>query len=77
MLVYFAYKTTDGEHEIVVATTRVETMLADAAVAVNPKDQRYVLFNVISIHFTLKFSIDKTLTTLYDSITNNIENNIP
>ncbi|XP_050555637.1 valine--tRNA ligase [Spodoptera frugiperda] len=41
VLVYFAYKTTDGENEIVVATTRVETMLADAAVAVNPKDQRY------------------------------------
>ncbi|KAH9632901.1 hypothetical protein HF086_002723 [Spodoptera exigua] len=41
VLVYFAYRTTDGKDEIVVATTRVETMLADAAVAVNPKDERY------------------------------------
>lgn len=27
--------------EIVVATTRVETMLGDTAIAVNPKDSRY------------------------------------
>lgn len=31
----------DGEDSIVVATTRVETMLGDGAVAVNPKDSRY------------------------------------
>lgn len=31
----------DGEDSIVVATTRVETMLGDGAVAVNPKDERY------------------------------------
>ncbi len=31
----------DGDHSIVVATTRVETMLGDTAVAVHPDDDRY------------------------------------
>jgi valyl-tRNA synthetase len=31
----------EGEHSIVVATTRVETMLGDTAVAVHPDDERY------------------------------------
>jgi valyl-tRNA synthetase len=31
----------DGEHAIVVATTRAETMLGDTAVAVHPDDERY------------------------------------
>ena len=31
----------DGENSIVVATTRVETMLGDTAVAVHPDDERY------------------------------------
>ena len=36
-----AYPLADGEGELVVATVRPETMLADTAVAVNPKDERY------------------------------------
>ena len=35
----FAYKYADGEGEIVVATTRPETMLGDTAVAVHPEDR--------------------------------------
>ncbi|MFK2904023.1 valine--tRNA ligase [Dyella ginsengisoli] len=35
------YMTTDGAESVVVATTRPETMLGDAAVAVHPKDERY------------------------------------
>ncbi len=35
------YPLTDGSGEIVVATTRPETMLGDTAVAVHPKDTRY------------------------------------
>lgn len=34
-------KTSQGKDYLVVATTRPETMLGDAAVAVNPKDERY------------------------------------
>ena len=36
-----AYPLADGSGEIVVATVRPETMLADSAVAVNPGDERY------------------------------------
>src|SRR5471030_791430 len=38
---HFAYPLEDGSGEIVVATTRPETMLGDTAVAVHPKDARY------------------------------------
>lgn len=38
---HFAYPLADGEGEIVVATTRPETMLGDVAVAVHPEDERY------------------------------------
>eukprot|EP00604_Paraphysomonas_vestita_P004168 CAMPEP_0174821978 /NCGR_PEP_ID=MMETSP1107-20130205/11936_1 /TAXON_ID=36770 /ORGANISM="Paraphysomonas vestita, Strain GFlagA" /LENGTH=974 /DNA_ID=CAMNT_0016039717 /DNA_START=170 /DNA_END=3095 /DNA_ORIENTATION=- len=42
-LTSFAYKVVDSEtdEEIVVATTRLETMLGDTAVAIHPKDPRY------------------------------------
>ncbi|MFL5395690.1 MAG: valine--tRNA ligase [Myxococcales bacterium] len=37
----FAYRLADDSAEIVVATTRPETMLGDTAVAVHPDDERY------------------------------------
>ena len=37
----FAYPLADGSGEVVVATTRPETMLGDTAVAVHPDDPRY------------------------------------
>ncbi|HUT78675.1 MAG TPA: valine--tRNA ligase, partial [Polyangia bacterium] len=37
----FAYPLADGDGEIVVATTRPETMLGDTAVVVHPDDERY------------------------------------
>ncbi len=40
-LFHFAYKLSEGDGEIVVATTRAETMLGDTAVAVHPDDERY------------------------------------
>ncbi len=40
----FAYSCSDGSGEIVVATTRPETMLGDTAVAVHPDDERYADF---------------------------------
>ncbi len=36
------YPFEDGSGSVVVATTRPETMLGDVAVAVNPKDERYI-----------------------------------
>src|SRR3954470_858938 len=40
-LFHVAYPLTDGSGEVVVATVRPETMLADVAVAVHPGDDRY------------------------------------
>jgi valyl-tRNA synthetase len=37
----FAYPLADGSGEIIVATTRPETMLGDTAIAVHPDDERY------------------------------------
>ncbi|GFT44955.1 valine--tRNA ligase, partial [Nephila pilipes] len=41
VLVSFAYPIENSEEEIIVATTRIETMLGDTAVAVHPNDSRY------------------------------------
>ncbi|KAL1196003.1 Valine--tRNA ligase, mitochondrial 1 [Cardamine amara subsp. amara] len=41
LLTSFAYLLEDGSGEIIVATTRVETMLGDTAIAVHPDDARY------------------------------------
>ncbi|MEH6909841.1 MAG: valine--tRNA ligase [Oceanicoccus sp.] len=38
---HFHYPLSDGSGQLTVATTRPETMLGDAAVAVNPADERY------------------------------------
>ena len=38
---HFRYPLADGSGQLVVATTRPETMLGDSAVAVNPNDERY------------------------------------
>ena len=40
-IISFAYPIEDSDEEIVVATTRLETMLGDVAVAVHPEDTRY------------------------------------
>ncbi|XP_033219873.1 valine--tRNA ligase isoform X2 [Belonocnema kinseyi] len=42
VLVLFSYDVEDSDEKITVATTRIETMLGDTAIAVNPKDERYV-----------------------------------
>ncbi|MGE4293006.1 MAG: valine--tRNA ligase [Desulfovibrio sp.] len=38
---HLRYSLTDGSGDIVIATTRPETMLADTAIAVNPEDDRF------------------------------------
>jgi valyl-tRNA synthetase len=50
-LTSFAYKIEDSAEEIVIATTRVETMLGDTGIAVNPQDVRYKhLIGKFAIH---------------------------
>src|SRR5690606_38697581 len=45
----FAYALEDGSGEIVVSTTRPETMLGDTAVAVHPDDPRYAALHGKSV----------------------------
>jgi valyl-tRNA synthetase len=40
-LYHIAYPVSGSDKKLIIATTRPETMLADVAVAVNPKDERY------------------------------------
>lgn len=44
LMYQFAYKLSDSNDQIVVSTTRPETMLGDTAVAVHPEDHRYGKF---------------------------------
>ncbi|CAF1002039.1 unnamed protein product [Adineta steineri] len=41
VLTFFAYPVENSKEEIIVATTRLETMLGDTAVVVHPDDERY------------------------------------
>ncbi|KAL7504799.1 hypothetical protein ACHAXN_004508 [Cyclotella atomus] len=41
VLTSFAYPVEDSEEKLIVATTRLETMLGDTAVAIHPEDPRY------------------------------------
>src|SRR4051812_45096772 len=42
VIVHFKYPIADSDNEFLeVATTRIETMLGDSAIAVNPNDKRY------------------------------------
>lgn len=65
VLTSFAYPLEGGLGEIVVATTRVETMLGDTAIAVHPEDPRYK-------HLHGKFAIhpfnDRKLPIVCDAI---------
>lgn len=44
VLLQFAYTVQGTEERLIVATTRVETMLGDTAVAVHPNDDRYLYY---------------------------------
>ena len=41
VLISFGYPVCDSDEKLIVATTRIETMLGDSAVAINPTDERY------------------------------------
>ncbi len=52
-LYHIRYPAVDGTGEVVVATTRPETMLGDTAVAVNPDDERYQALLGKSLHLPM------------------------
>jgi valyl-tRNA synthetase len=65
VLTSFAYALADGSGEIVVATTRPETMLGDVAVAVHPADARYAhLHGALLAH---PFFPDRRLPVITDA----------
>lgn len=63
VLVEFAYKVVGSDEEIVVSTTRLETMLGDVAVAVNSKDERYK--HLVGKQLQHPF-VDRKLTVITD-----------
>ena len=54
VLTSFVYPLEDGSGDIVVATTRPETMLGDTAVAVHPEDARWGLLFLLVLILSLK-----------------------
>ena len=60
-----AYPLEDGSGEIVVATTRPETMLGDTAVAVHPEDERYRLVVGKTVRLPLT---DRTIPVVADPL---------
>ena len=65
-LTEFAYKVKDSDEEIVVATTRIETMLGDTAVAVHPDDPRYK--HLIGKELVHPFIKDRVLKVIADPV---------
>ncbi|XP_059826939.1 valine--tRNA ligase [Hypanus sabinus] len=63
VLVSFAYKLEGSDEEVVVATTRIETMLGDTAVAVHPQDPRY---QNLGGKFALHPFCDRKLPIVFD-----------
>ena len=56
----------DSEDEIVVATTRLETMLGDVAVAVNSKDERYK--HLVGKELVHPFIEDRKVVVIVDDV---------
>uniref|UniRef100_A0A0N4Z0P1 Valine--tRNA ligase, mitochondrial n=1 Tax=Parastrongyloides trichosuri TaxID=131310 RepID=A0A0N4Z0P1_PARTI len=65
VLVSFAYPIIDSSEQIVVATTRIETMLGDVAVAVHPEDDRYK--HLVGKKIKHPFIENRELTIISDS----------
>lgn len=65
-LTHFAYKVKGMDKEIVVATTRLETMLGDVAVAVHPEDPRYK--DLIGKELEHPFHKDRKLVIVADPV---------
>jgi valyl-tRNA synthetase len=62
---HIAYPISGGEGEIIVATTRPETMLGDTAVAVHPDDDRYKAFVGQAVKLPL---VDREIPVVADAM---------
>ncbi|KAG8344089.1 valyl-tRNA synthetase [Trypanosoma vivax] len=65
VLTHVAYKVADSDEEIIIATTRPETILGDTAVAVHPDDVRYKPFHGKRLRCPFR---DETIPLVLDSI---------
>ena len=63
-LYYIDYAIENSDQKITIATTRPETMMGDTAVAVNPKDERYV--NLVGKNVLIPI-IDRTVKIISDN----------
>ncbi|ORZ31968.1 tRNA synthetases class I-domain-containing protein [Catenaria anguillulae PL171] len=67
VIISFAYPVIDSptNEEIVVATTRIETMLGDTAIAVHPEDPRYA--HLVGKHVRHPFIADRKIPIITDT----------
>ena len=65
-LTEFAYKVKGSDKRLVVATTRLETMLGDVAVAVHPNDPRYA--DLIGAELEHPFYPDRKVVVVADDV---------
>jgi valyl-tRNA synthetase len=64
VIISFSYAIKDSTEKITVATTRLETMLGDTAIAVNPNDPRYAhLVGKFAVH---PFIADRQIPIIAD-----------
>ncbi|PWN87557.1 putative VAS1-valyl-tRNA synthetase [Acaromyces ingoldii] len=66
VIISFAYQIEGSEDKIIVATTRIETMLGDTAIAVHPDDERYK--HLHGKHVIHPFIADRKIPIVADSI---------
>jgi len=66
VMVSFSYKVEGSDREIVIATTRIETMLGDVAIAVSPGDERYA--NLVGKHAIHPFIEGRKLVIIEDDM---------
>ena len=62
----FAYKVKGSDEELVISTTRIETMLGDVAVAVHPADERYK--HLIGKELVHPFLPDRKIVVIADDV---------
>ena len=70
-LTEFSYKVKGSDRRIVVATTRIETMLGDVAVAVHPNDPRYT--DLVGKELEHPFYPDRKMVVVADEILVNMD----
>jgi valyl-tRNA synthetase len=66
VLISFKYPIKDSDETITVATTRIETMLGDTAIAVHPDDSRYThLVGKLAVHPLIENRLLKIISDPY------------